>query len=534
MSLRKNTWIPNAATIVVVAAVLLLIPWLGLTLFNSKGEPREAIVAVSILQSGDWILPVNYGDDIPFKPPFLAWCIAVFAKIFNGGTVNEFLSRLPSALAALGMIMAGYKWAEKARGVRFAMIFSFVTLTSVEVFRAAVACRLDMVLTACMVTALYMLYTLAESKVRRRGLWYAGVVILLTCATLTKGPVGALLPCLIAGIYMLLRGKRFFPTFFTLLVIALLSMVLPAWWAVEAYSRGGDHFYELMMEENIGRLTGTMSYDSHIKPWWYNFLTLAAGLLPWTLLLLAACFGRRRNYATCKVSPAALFSIVAAVVTVLFYTIPASKRSVYLLPAYPFICYGIAHIIDNTDRRTAIRFFTWFMAVLAIIVPPAVIWLSISPLPSLPMDSIPWWGYAIIIIPLLPAVSWCVNRHSPAAHAFAIVWSLYLVYAAAVMPTVLNPKSDYRLIPAIGAASDTEILSIAPDKAYRFFTINYYMDNRLRLAKDIDDAATHPAGTILLVPAECDTTGLGKYFDYRPLTARSCDFRHAAGIAIKR
>ncbi|MDE6575485.1 MAG: hypothetical protein K2L84_09170, partial [Muribaculaceae bacterium] len=103
-----------------------------------------------------------------------------------------------------------------------------------------------------------------------------------------------------------------------------------------------------------------------------------------------------------------------------------------------------------------------------------------------------------------------------------------------VMPAVLNPKSDYRLIPALGAGPDTEILSLAPDKAYRFFTINYYMDNRLRLAKDIDDAATHPAGTILLVPAECDTTGLGKYFDYRPLTARSCDFRHAAGIAIKR
>ncbi|MDE6397033.1 MAG: hypothetical protein K2K84_07165, partial [Muribaculaceae bacterium] len=44
---------------------ILFIPWLGESLFYSKGEPREAIVAVSMIESGDWILPVSYGEDIP-------------------------------------------------------------------------------------------------------------------------------------------------------------------------------------------------------------------------------------------------------------------------------------------------------------------------------------------------------------------------------------------------------------------------------------------------------------------------------------
>ena len=81
-----------------IALALLFLPWLGEILFNSKGEPREAIVAVSILRSGDWILPTNYGGDIPFKPPFLAWLIAGLATVLNGGVVNEYISRLPSAL----------------------------------------------------------------------------------------------------------------------------------------------------------------------------------------------------------------------------------------------------------------------------------------------------------------------------------------------------------------------------------------------------------------------------------------------------
>ena len=44
---------------VVVISCVMLLPFLGLTDFNTKGEPREAVVALSMLKSGDWILPVN-------------------------------------------------------------------------------------------------------------------------------------------------------------------------------------------------------------------------------------------------------------------------------------------------------------------------------------------------------------------------------------------------------------------------------------------------------------------------------------------
>ncbi len=73
---------------------ILFIPWLGECVFNTKGEPREAIVAVSMLDSGNWILPESFGQDIPYKPPMLAWLISIFSLVFNGGHVNEFTSRL--------------------------------------------------------------------------------------------------------------------------------------------------------------------------------------------------------------------------------------------------------------------------------------------------------------------------------------------------------------------------------------------------------------------------------------------------------
>lgn len=49
--------------------VVTLFLFLGDVFFNTRGEPREAIVAYSMLEHGNWILPVNNGDEIAFKPP---------------------------------------------------------------------------------------------------------------------------------------------------------------------------------------------------------------------------------------------------------------------------------------------------------------------------------------------------------------------------------------------------------------------------------------------------------------------------------
>ena len=55
--------------------VLTIFPLLGLTDYNTKGEPREAIVAYSMLEHGNWILPRNYGVRLLLN---LLFCIGVW------------------------------------------------------------------------------------------------------------------------------------------------------------------------------------------------------------------------------------------------------------------------------------------------------------------------------------------------------------------------------------------------------------------------------------------------------------------------
>ena len=39
----------------VLICVVTLLPFLGLTDFHTKGEPREAVVAYSMLETGNWL-----------------------------------------------------------------------------------------------------------------------------------------------------------------------------------------------------------------------------------------------------------------------------------------------------------------------------------------------------------------------------------------------------------------------------------------------------------------------------------------------
>ena len=181
---------------IALLSVLVLVPFLGETIFYSKGEPREAIVAYTMLESGNWILPTNYGVEIAYKPPFLYWTIAVISSVLGG--VTEFSARMPSALAFLAMQLVFFSFVAKRKDVKTAFLTSILLLSSFEVHRAAVACRLDMLQVSLIVISLCLLFRWDEKNCK--GIpWLA--VLLMACATLTKGPVGSIFPCLGIGVY---------------------------------------------------------------------------------------------------------------------------------------------------------------------------------------------------------------------------------------------------------------------------------------------------------------------------------------------
>ena len=71
----SGKYIPLIAVIVTGLATLL--PFLWQTEFFSMDEPREAMVAVSILKDGNIILPFTSGNDLTACPPLYHLCVAL-------------------------------------------------------------------------------------------------------------------------------------------------------------------------------------------------------------------------------------------------------------------------------------------------------------------------------------------------------------------------------------------------------------------------------------------------------------------------
>lgn len=355
--------------------IINLLMFLGITEFNTKGEPREAVVAVSMLTQDNWVLPMNNGADIPYKPPFFHWCIAALS--LPQGYVSEFTSRLPSALSLIAIVVCGFLFFAKRKNNKVALIAALLTLTSTEVHRAAIVCRVDMMLTAFIVGSLFLLYKWYERECRGVPVF---AILCMSGAMCTKGPVGVILPLLVMGVFLLIRGKNFWKVFAKFVLFGILALILPLVWYVSAYQQGGQHFLDLVMEENLGRFLGKMSYESHENPVWYNFMTVIVGWLPWTLFLLISLFFLKYHKVQISLrtawqkvrnaEPLQLFVWVSFIVIFVFYCIPKSKRSVYLLPIYPFMAYLIAEYLVYLmhNKVKPYKIFAGFLAFVSMLV----------------------------------------------------------------------------------------------------------------------------------------------------------------------
>lgn len=534
--------------LVTVLLILTFIPFLGENLYSTKGEPREAVIAVAMLNSGAWVLPVTFGAEIPYKPPMLAWCIAFLGSL-NGGVVTEFLSRMPSALSVIIMIITGFRLYSRRGSVSVAVAAALITAGSFELFRSATICRVDMLLTMFIVTALYAFYR--QWTRHPEGTWAPSIwaALLMSGGVLTKGPVGMLLPCMVIFVFRLMRGNGFWKTMVSVGVSALLSLILPAMWYVAAYQRGGEEFLRLVMEENFGRFTGTMSYESHENPAWYNLLTLAYGLAPATLLLLMSLFARPWKYIREKgvktrfslksfwarlrgMEPLQLFSLLALVLIFIFYCIPKSKRSVYLLPVYPFAAYFIALYAGWLLRHLprVVKAYCWVIGIVGFIASVGVLGVTLDFVPlfggekteammiALRSFDSSFWPMVFTVLTMLGALALgrkLLCSKARVCFGWTMIYTLmvYWMVQCAVLPPAMNIKSDKPLAEAIEAVvPDGPVYSFRPDPMMRYYITNYYMNDRLRLF-DVDK----PKSGLLMV-GEADFAGLrdmvGKDYDF--------------------
>ena len=303
--------------------------------FYTKGEPREAVELQEIVHNGDWILPMRNGHELPSKPPLFHWLGSIVSLVT--GRVDELSARFPSALLAT-LTVLGVFWVGAERwGTPAGAFAGFVLATNFEWMRAATSARVDMTLTAFLVAAFLGFWVSASWRTPPKGP-LAFFYVSMGLAALGKGPVGIILPGLVAFVYFAIRRQLTLARIlsFRPFVGGAVAIAIPGLWYALAIAFGGEAFvHKQLYVENLGRFFSAGSSGAgHEHSVFYLVGGFFTGFAPWSLFVLPLAFYLWQHRKRLD-DEGFLYPIVWFVAVLVFYSISESKRTVYLLPIYP-------------------------------------------------------------------------------------------------------------------------------------------------------------------------------------------------------
>jgi 4-amino-4-deoxy-L-arabinose transferase-like glycosyltransferase len=387
-------------------------------------EGRSGMIAKDMVSSGNWVTLTHHGKPYYDKPVLYFWLVAVGFSLLG---LTEYAVRFPSALAAVLTVGVIYGWGlisgEWKRGLWGGLILA----TSLEFAALARFGKMDMLFGFFFTAALfYFLWWKrktgfpTDSRVgddeatAQTHVWIWPFYVFLALASLTKGPVGILLPLLIVGLTLGLRKSwgllREMHLFRGLIVMFLVS----APWYLWAGLNDLDYIKTFLWDHNILRFFASERSIGHSEPFYYFLPVLLAGFIPWSFFLPVIfhyIWEKRKDHG----HEERFFLFVWFAAVFIFFSLSRNKLGTYILPAFPPLALltgdFFRHFIDKETRPWVRR---W-------VISATLIWLvsllSISPLTEmflrnrhpqyLPID-FPFFPIALLI--LLTALAWILRR----------------------------------------------------------------------------------------------------------------------------
>jgi 4-amino-4-deoxy-L-arabinose transferase-like glycosyltransferase len=442
-------------------------------------------------RSGDNVTPTLQGHPWLEKPPLYYW---LAGRAFSVLGETEAAARLPSVAAGLLLVgvtaLVGARLYGGTAGLHAAVVLG----TAVLPFAYARAAAMDMLLAATVTTAVGLLGLRLLGIAGRLAVPAACVAMGL--ATLAKGPLGVLLPALVAAAYVgIAREGRLLRRLVSPSGL-LLFLLVAAPWYVLVYRAQGQSFVDVfLLDHNVARFTSTVHH--HAGPWHYYFGVVFLGLFPWSGLLVPAAAGLRP-----RASRSDLYLLLWFALPFVFFSAAGSKLPGYILPCLPPLAILIGRAARDLTRdpgrgrRQAVALLT-----VALAIPVAVAPFVLRRLGE------PDWTAALPLAAwtLLAAIAFAVRIGTDATGALRLLrvasagFLLLLVLAA---PPILARRESGRdlFVPARGR----EVLAWGATRS-AWMAGYFYNDAKVReVGGLVDVAAAAQRGPALVVcgPAE--------------------------------
>ncbi|WP_162823881.1 glycosyltransferase family 39 protein [Lysobacter sp. TY2-98] len=347
-----------------LVALLVLGAGLGLRDPWPADEPRFALVAKQMVDSHQWLFPMRGNELYADKPPLFMWLQAV-ALTLVGNLRVAFL--LPSLLASLGTLALvrdlGARLYDRRAGACAAWALLFTFAFTFQARRAQIDPLLVFWVTLSM-------YGLMRHLVRGPDLrmWYLGWFA-AGLGVITKGVGVIALLVLIPAAVLHARGwlqvgaqgwrrpATWLGPLLLLLPIAL--WLAPMLWTVEHSQDPAlrDYTDNILLRQTAKRYADPWH---HRQPIWYFLVVILTQWLP-ALLALPWMWRGWRDALRARDGRLALLLAWVALVVV-FFSLSAGKREVYILPALPMFCVALGAWLPDAIEHTNARRFAFALA----------------------------------------------------------------------------------------------------------------------------------------------------------------------------
>lgn len=441
---RRAFWLfMLVAFIVLAAGIGLRDPW-------PSDEPRFALSAKQMVESGDWLFPHRGSELYSDKPPMLFWMQAAAYEVVRDWRI-AFL--LPSLLAGLLTLGLTYDLGRRLWNRRVGLFAAAALLATFQFTYQFKRAQIDPIVVGWITLANWGLLLHFLRGPNWRAYWLGcfaaglgvitkgvGVLALLMfvpyLALRWRGWSGVTQTSAAAGRW--LAGALFF-------VAPIVLWVVPM--VLAARARGTPEYaayvQDILFRQTAGRYA--RSWDHPHSAWYY----LPIVLFSWFPLSLAYPGTLRRWWQALKQHDARIvLPLVWIVLVIAFFCIPRGKRDVYILPALPMLALASAPYLEELVRTRWLRVaaFSVALGVGALLALAGIAAFSGGTLERLARRGLPSagsaeWGIVIAIgaAMLLGAAIFRVRRGVPALlAALAATW---LVWSFAAYP-LLNADSS--------------------------------------------------------------------------------------------
>lgn len=453
---RRETWL------FWLFALLILATGLGLRDPWPADEPRFALVAKQMVESGNWLFPMRGSELYSDKPPLFMWMQASVLWL-TGNLRIAFL--LPSLLAALGTLWCVTDLGARLWTRRVGLYAGWATLLTIQFTWQAKKAQIDPMVVFWITLSCYALlrHVLHGPNWRLWALGWAAAGL----GTITKG-VGVialllLIPAAVAslrgwaGVRTHARDARFWLgplAFIGACGVWLVPMLIAA-----LGHGGGD--YRAYVDDILLRQTVTRYANSwhHGQPWWYFIEVLLTAWLPTALALPWAIPAWRRRLR--RRDARFLVPLGWVLLVFVFFSIPSGKRDMYILPALPMLALALAPLLPGILRRpNAQRLLLGFVLAFSL----AALGAGLAMLLGEPgferkfmegrdahVASGLAWMFAAIGGFGLGSALWFGRRRAHAA-LVAMLTTLWLLYSLVGAPLLNDGSSSRGLMREVGAA----------------------------------------------------------------------------------